>query len=63
MRAARFGGFARDTLPPSFDTADATKAGFERRRRKAASELVPADDFESYSGRRRRTNAWSRFRA
>src|SRR5213595_4136530 len=56
MRAARLECcLARDMLvPPSFDnTSDATSASPRGRRSQVGSELVPADDSASYSGRRR----------
>src|SRR6266568_8537463 len=55
MRAARLECcLARDMLvPPSFDnTSDATSASPRGRRSQVGSELVPADDSASYSGRR-----------
>src|SRR2546430_870947 len=55
MRAARLECcLARDMLvPPSFDnTSDVTSASPGGRRSQVGSELVPADDSASYSGRR-----------
>src|SRR2546429_8231046 len=55
MRAARLECcLAPDMLvPPSFDnTSDATSASPRGRRSQVGSELVPADDSASYSGRR-----------
>src|SRR5436853_6529279 len=54
MRAARleFCLVGDMLVPPSFDNSDAMSASSRGRRSQVGSELVPADDSASYSGRR-----------
>jgi hypothetical protein len=41
---------------------DARRAAAKEHRRKAAFGVRPDDDFDSYSGRRRRVSLWSTFK-